>query len=578
MGRATAKEKCRDLQQQLQEARDEAAWYEAESGRRQEEVQRLQQRLGELTAELARPRPVTLPLGEAPPGMQYGVGLIELCVNLARELGLRRAVRALQILFRWLGVEVAIPAYQTICTWMQRVGMFRQEDAEHADGGTWIVNHTNQIGKEKVLAVLPGESWKREDVLEVYAALAEEYGVPRAIASDGAPELQEPIALLGERLADKPPKTAGTRPQQPLALRDPKHFLANQLEALLTRDLAWQEFSKHVGATRSAVQQTELAHFTPPAFKTKARFMNLASTLHWANTLLWHWDHPDSQSRRGITPQRIEEKLGWLQPFAPNFRAWQACQEVVNTALTFLNARGLFRGATKQLQKLVAKCEQHPLCRKLIAALLKFVQGYEDQLKPREQLSMSTEILESCFAKYKQLEQQHSKGGFTSLLLTFPVLLRPTTAAEITASMHSTKVADINAWKQDHLPSTLTSRRQLLYREARPNTKRRPKNRATHLSSTDYSFLSDQGGGEGWRGEGPAGTHSRRKLGVQSKDAPNRLSQDHRPVFLLLLAPEGVLEILVSAADAEDGPGAAVLFELCLCGVAPRGTDAGSGR
>jgi hypothetical protein len=503
LGRKAAKERYRKIKQQLKEEHREAARNEAEIFLLQEQEQESQDRIAELAAELARPQPVALPLGAAPPGLQYGAGLIELSVNLVRELGLRPTVRALQIIFRWLGVEVTIPVFQTIRTWMQRVGLARLEDAEHAEGGVWIVDHTIQIGKEKalavlrvpagrprdagplcqedleVLAILPGESWKCEDVLKVYVALAEEYGMPRAIITDGAAELREPIALLAQRLAEKLPKTAGKKLKQPLAIRDPKHFLANQLEALLTRDPAWQEFSKHVGSTRSTVQQTELAHFTPTAFKTKARFMNLKDTLHWADTVLWHWDHPDSESREGITAQRMEDKLGWLRQFAPNLREWQACQDVVSTALTFLNEHGLFRGATTQLRKRVANFEEHPLAQKLIAALLKFVQGYEAQLQRGERLPMSTEILESCFAKYKQLEQQHSKGGFTSLLLTFPVLLRPTTAAEITASMQSVKVADIDTWQQDHLPHTLTSRRQLLYREARPKTKRPKRKRAT---------------------------------------------------------------------------------------------------
>ena len=85
---------------------------------------------------------------------------------------------------------------------------------------------------------------------------------------------------------------------------------------------------------------------------------------------------------------------------------------------------------------------------------------------------MSTEILESCFAKYQQREQQHSRSGFNSLLLTFPVLLRPTTAAQITAHMQRVKVANFQVWKQQHLPATLTSRRQLLYREAKPKAAR----------------------------------------------------------------------------------------------------------
>jgi hypothetical protein len=508
-GRVAAREKCRDVKQQLKEVRTAAAQSETDLTQLQQEIQRLQKRIAELEAELSRPRPVTLPLGEAPPGMQYGSGLIEVCVNLARELGLRPTIHALKIFFRWLKVEVAIPVYQALRTWMQRLGLDRMQHARRADGGVWLTDHTNQIGKEKVLAVLrvpddrprdagplrqeelevlavvPGETWKRADVLEVFRATAERCGVPRAIESDGAPELQEPIGTLGEIL----PQTAGKSPNTPLAIRDPKHFLANQLEALLTRDPAWQEFTKQLGGTRSAVQQTELAHFTPPPFKTKARFMNLAATLRWANTVRWHWDQPESESRRGITAERMQDKLGWLRDFAPHLREWQACQDVVDTALTFLNSRGLFRGATQQLQKLVAKLAEHPLCQQLIPGLVKFVQGYEDQLQPREQLPMSTEILESCFAKYKQLEQQHSKGGFTSLLLTFPVLLRPTTAKEITASMKRVKVADIHAWKQQHLPTTLTSRRQLLYREAKPKIKSKPKrtkqNRATPISNNN---------------------------------------------------------------------------------------------
>lgn len=486
LGRAAAQHKCSELQQQLLTARDEVARRQTEIERLQNAERQAQQRIAELTAELARPR--TLPLGEKPPGMQTGAGLIALCVNLARTLGLRATVRALRIFFPWLGVEVEIPVYQTIRLWMQRLGLARQQRAECVEGGVWLVDHTNQISQEKVLVVLrvpeararqegplrqeevevlamtPGESWKRDDVLQVYRATAQQCGVPRAILSDGAVELQEPIGILREML----PKTAEKQRLNPLAIRDVKHFLANQLAALLLRDPDWQAFTRQLGSTRAAVQQTELAHFTPPAIKVKARFMNLAATLRWAQTVLWHVDRPDSQSRRGITAQRLEEKLGWLRAFAPPLRQWQACQEVITTALAFLNTRGLFQGATAELRQLATKFAAHPLCESLLESLLQFVQGYEDQLACGERLPMSTEILESCFGQYKHLEQQHSKGGFTSLLLCLPVLLRPTTAAEITASMQQVQTKEVRAWQQAHLPSTLTSRRQLVYREARP--------------------------------------------------------------------------------------------------------------
>ncbi|MFM7869900.1 MAG: hypothetical protein ACKPHU_37255, partial [Planctomycetaceae bacterium] len=48
--------------------------------------------------------------------------------------------------------------------------------------------------------------------------------------------------------------------------------------------------------------------------------------------------------------------------------------------------------------------------------LVDHVATSESQLTPGMRVPLSTEILESLFGLYKQLEGQHSKGGFTSLL------------------------------------------------------------------------------------------------------------------------------------------------------------------
>jgi hypothetical protein len=402
------------------------------------------------------------------------------------------------VIFDWLGVEVDIPSFQTIRLWMQRIGLDRMQQAAKADGGMWLTDHSNQIGREKVLVVLrvspeelsrqgvplchedvevltvlPGESWKREDVAQVYQETAERCGVPRAVGSDGAVELREPAETLGKGR------------KKPLVIRDPKHFLANKFEALLTADPQYQAFAKQFAGTRSALQQTELAHFIPTGFKIKARFMNLAPMLTWACAILWHLDHPESRSRQGVTEERMQEKLGWLRQFAASIKQWQACQEVISTALTFLNQHGIFRGAAKQLKKLVAPLAHGPMSRRLVDTVLEFLRGYEPQLRPNERLPMSTEILESSFALYKQLERQHSKSGFTSLILTYPTLLRATTPEEVTASFARVKVADVQQWVRKHLPSTVASKRQLMFREARTktNTKTKTKNGATPLGA-----------------------------------------------------------------------------------------------
>lgn len=389
---------------------------------------------------------------------------------------------------------MAIPVHESIRGWMQRLGLGRMRRAKKKRGGTWLVDHTNQISKEKVLAVLrvkpsarkkgalrhqdvevlalvPGEEWKREDVARVYQETAERYGTPHSIVTDGAVELREPAEMLGK---------AGKKPH---VLRDPKHFLANKLEALLKRDPNYEAFTQKLGRSRSALQQTELAHFIPPPFKAKARFMNLAPILRWASTILWHLDHPESASRETVTSSRMEEKLGWLRAFAASISQWEGCQEVISTTLTFINEKGIFRGLVKEYKKVMAEAANGPLSQQLVRETEALLWGYEKKLRRKERLPISTEILESSFSLYKHLEQQHSKSGFTSLLLTYPTLLHPATASEITACFAKVKIADVKKWVKENLPTTLASKRQRMFREAK--TKRKPKTekRATTLST-----------------------------------------------------------------------------------------------
>jgi hypothetical protein len=479
-------------QRLLDEFRQERTTCEARGEQFARENLLLQARVSELESKLAQPQAVKLPVDEPPPGQQYGAGMIALCVNLGRKIGLRPTVRALHVFFQWLQVEDQIPVYQAIRTWMQRIGQDRLQNARKRAGGVWLADHTNQIGKEKVLTVMrvrgsrlprpgvplrhqdveilalvPGETWKREDVAKVYQETAKRCGVPRAIESDGAVELREPTETLGKSR------------EKPLVIRDFKHYLANQLETLLTRDPQYQAFIKKLGGTRPALQQTELAHFIPPGFKVKARFMNLAPTLAWASTIVWHLNHPQSRSRAGVTESRMREKLGWVGDFAASIQEWQACQDVVSAGLTFINQQGIFRGVAKQFENHVAGLASSCMSRKLVRNTVEFLREHEQPLRPNERLPMSTEILESSFALYKQLEQQHSKSGFTSLLLTFPTLLRATTPKEVIASFARIKVADVKAWIKQHLPSTLASKRQLAFREPRTKIKTKTTNTAT---------------------------------------------------------------------------------------------------
>lgn len=484
----------RRLREQLKKLGEQRERDQQLAKRQLERIEELERRLAE--AEKQRDQALQgVNLPEDPPIATHGFGarMISLAVNLAKTVGFRGAVRTLKLFFEWLGVDCKIPTRTAIRSWLQRLGVAElNQPLQPNEDLVVMLDHSNQIGTEKVLVALavnasslpepgialthenvrvlevkPGSSWKTEHMEEAYRELAKKHGTPRATLTDGASELCDGAKCLE------------TQREDTIRLRDFKHYAANVMKSLIGNDPRFQEVTSQIGTTRSAIQQTELAHLTPPCVKQKARFMNLAATIRWMTLTVWLLKHPEAKARDNITQERMQAKLGWVQQYADDIAVWQECQDVVSTSLTFINQQHLYRGASLALRGAIGDSLKHDKSKELATRLIDFVHAAEQQLRDGERLPLSTEILESSFGLYKQLERQHSKSGFTSLLACFPALLRSTTPDSVKASFRLASNKDVKTWTAKHFSSTVSSRRQSAYAEHKTATKS-----ATHQPAT----------------------------------------------------------------------------------------------
>lgn len=470
----------RRLQEEMAELNERLKQQARREQRQQQEIDTLRQQVTDLQMQLQEAKQsVNLP--EDPPIGTHGYGarMIELATNLARIIGFRGAARVLELFFEWLGIDRNTPTRTAIRNWLQRLGIAElQQPLGPNEDLVIMIDHSMQIGTEKVMVALGvntselpesgkalthehvrvlevklGSRWKTEDMEQEYEDLADRYGTPRAVLVDGAPELREGAKCLEERRDDT------------IVLRDFKHYAANVLKSLLGKDERFQEVGGKIGKTRSAIQQTELAHLTPPRPKQKARFMNLSSQIGWMTMIVWLLRTPAAVARKGISDERLQEKLGWVKEYEDDIGVWQECQDVVSRSLTFINEQYLFKGASDGLRSVIGDSLEYDKSKELAKRLIDFVHDAEQQLHDGERLPMSTEILESAFGLYKQLERQQSKSGFTSLLACLPALLKPTTADGVRKAFQRASGEDVKVWVKKHFSSTVTSRRNAAYAE-----------------------------------------------------------------------------------------------------------------
>jgi hypothetical protein len=278
--------------------------------------------------------------------------------------------------------------------------------------------------------------------------------VPRAIVNDHGVDITGGVALFQQR-----------HPQT-IEIYDAKHKAACLLKARLGKNPRWQEFQTRVGQARCAVQQTELAFLTPPAPKPKARFMNLGRQLAWARRVLANLRQP-AGVEKFATAARLREKFGWLEAFEADVIEWSQWQQVVDATVVMVNNQGIYRGVGDLLAgQLSQRDALGDSARRLGEELVGFLRSQESLLQPDERLPGSTEVLESCFGKFKQLEKQQSRGGFTQLLLGFGAMLSHVTRELVQVAMQASRTVDVRRWAADTLGVTLVAQRKLAFASA----------------------------------------------------------------------------------------------------------------
>lgn len=392
-------------------------------------------------------------------------------------MSLRAVPRVLELTARQLGLnDLPIPHWTTPRRWLLQVGLATlRQPLPSGEDWVWLVDHSVQIGTVKCLVIvglracdLPpsdprqgGRPLKFTDLhlialvpmrqankATIHAELeraTQRTGVPQRIVSDHGADIRGAVELF---------QAAHPRTENGY---DVKHKLACLLKPRFENDPRWKQFAHELGQCKFRLQQTGLAALTPPSQRSKSRYMNLIPLLKWARRVLRLLDLPPAELPPEVDGQELHLRCGWVRAFRDDVARWLRWHRIVGRTLKFLRLSGLSRGVERKLARRL------PANDPLATQIVDFVRGQSAELPRGQRRPASTEILEGCFSKLKNLEGLQSKNGFTRLVLSLGACLASKTPTALHAALTGTRTKDVLQWTADFLGRSLQSLRNLFY-------------------------------------------------------------------------------------------------------------------
>lgn len=406
----------------------------------------------------------------------YPVATIEVVLRLILDgaIGFRACSAVVGLLQPFLPEIDGVPVPNTTQWWLLRLGLYEvQRCKERADDWIVMIDHTLQLGARKcllivgirqsvweqltgplehkhltILALEPVEKSHGELVDQQLQEVADKVGVPLAILSDEGSDLTNGAALFKERHPDTH------------VLNDIAHKAAIVLKHELLEDPRWDEFLKHCGQTQPRVKQTELGHLAPPTLKVKARYMNLGPLIGWGEKMLHLVDTVPAERPEKLNLSRLEEKFGWIRDFREALVDWNNVDGVINTVLEYARIEGYHAHAVAELRQHLALVVHTAAGQRVANSLIEVVEHQSRSVKPGESLPASSEVLESLIGKGKRLQGQHSRGGFTKMILGMAASVATLTCERVRDALETIRTLDLIQWCDEHLGPSLTAQRR----------------------------------------------------------------------------------------------------------------------
>jgi hypothetical protein len=363
-------------------------------------------------------------------------------------------------------LELRVPTHATVLVWMKKQGIANFRESNYFEQEKWvlIIDESVQFGNKKLLVVLAvketdiksgkalkyrdlvpliikaSTSWKSDEIKDEIEARVDLKQISYAV-SDNGNNLKGCYQLAGLK-----------------HIEDVGHKFSWFMKEVFEKYPDFENYTKHLSGLRGKLSLSKFAHLIPPNQRIISRFMNLTPLFNWGCRILKLLDNK-------VLAEEEQEKVAFVLQYRTFILQTQQLLCALNSVQQIIKTKQLCKNSLDEcLVKLNTINDVQG--KKVVEMIRNYFENTLQKLPESKIILCCSDIIESCFGKYKEVVKSNKSVGVTDLCLTISCLTSSHDSAELKQTMESVKVKQIKEWRDENVGETLLAKRNKLFKKA----------------------------------------------------------------------------------------------------------------
>lgn len=355
----------------------------------------------------------------------------------------------------YLHLNVGTPSHTTVLNWTKKQGISHFRDKEFYNQEKWvlIVDESIQFGNKKLLLILavPEERCKKGKalsyvdltplVLKVSASWKSENIVSEIRQYIDSKQIAYCVSDNGSNL------TCAFNSLNCKHIMDINHKFSLIIQSVFESNCLFNDYTKALSLFRAQKSVSKIARIVSPNQRIMSRFMNLTPLFEWGMKMIILLDNNQ-------LTQEEQTALSFLKPYrAFIFDTYQILTGL-NKMQKFLKNNGFNNKNAKVAMRLFSDMNSDNAL-KIKRQLKDYFVDLLSKTKESETLCCSSDIIESCFSRYKRIVKGNKSVGISDLSLCISAMMGENSLEKTKHSMETIKTKQLKEWKTKNISKTL---------------------------------------------------------------------------------------------------------------------------